>query len=173
MARRAWLRSILWILQQSSQCSLAGEMPCISQSVCVWEAPSTMCPYGVLLCMARQHAVVWKRMPLHVQVIFEQRCCTLKHQRCEEGGCKWILNNTPRTRHAWVWHVKLTARCACSDLFEDYVGQLQMATIASIQVEHGSNTEMSRRDVTDKLRPLQQVRLPNSHCHRMPCMLAR
>ena len=53
-----------------------------------------MCPYGVLLCMARQHAVVWKRMPLYVQVIFEQRCCTLKHQRCEEGGCKWILNNT-------------------------------------------------------------------------------
>ena len=45
-----------------------------------------------------------------------------------------------------------------SDNFEEYVGQLQMATIASIQVEHGGSREMSRREITDKLRPLQQVR---------------
>ena len=63
----------------------------------------------------------------------------------------------------------LTAKCACSDLFEDYVGQLQMATIASIQVEHGGNTEMSRRNVSDKLRPIQQVKLTHSHCHSMSC----
>lgn len=46
-----------------------------------------------------------------------------------------------------------------SDNFEEYVGQLQMATIASIQVEHGDGTrEMSHREITDKLRPMQQVR---------------
>ena len=47
---------------------------------------------------------------------------------------------------------------ACSDSFEEYVGQLQMATIASIQVELGGNREIRRTDITDRLRPLQQVR---------------
>ena len=46
----------------------------------------------------------------------------------------------------------------CSDSFEEYVGQLQMATIASIQVELGGNREISRKEITDRLRPLQQVR---------------
>ena len=58
--------------------------------------------------------------------------------------------------------MRLTAKCACSDLFEDYVGQLQMATIASIQVEHGGNTEIGRRDISDKLRPIQQVKLTHA-----------
>ena len=65
--------------------------------------------------------------------------------------------------------MSLTAGCACSDLFEDYVGQLQMATIASIQVEHGGNTEISRRDISDKLRPIQQVKLTHGHCHSLSC----
>ena len=65
--------------------------------------------------------------------------------------------------------MRVTAESVCSDLFEDYVGQLQMATIASIQVEHGGNTEISRRDISDKLRPIQQVKLTHSHCHSMSC----
>lgn len=49
--------------------------------------------------------------------------------------------------------------CGCSDNFEEYVGQLQMATLTSIQVEQGGNKEMSRKEITDKLKPLQQVRV--------------
>lgn len=44
------------------------------------------------------------------------------------------------------------------------MGQLQMATIASIQVELGGNREISRQEITDRLRPLQQVRVHNSSC---------
>ena len=51
-----------------------------------------------------------------------------------------------------------------SDSFEEYVGQLQMATIASIQVEQGGTPEMSHREITDKLRPLQQVRATDYTC---------
>lgn len=65
--------------------------------------------------------------------------------------------------------MKLTAECACSDLFEDYVGQLQMATIASIQVEHGRNAEINRRDISDKLRPIQEVKHSHSHHYSMSC----
>jgi len=49
--------------------------------------------------------------------------------------------------------------CDRSDNFEEYVGQLQMATLTSIQVEQGGNREMSRKEITDKLKPLQQVRV--------------
>ena len=65
--------------------------------------------------------------------------------------------------------MRSTAGCACSDLFEDYVGQLQMATIASVQVEHGANTEMSRSNISDKLRPIQDVKHSHSHYHSMSC----
>lgn len=49
-------------------------------------------------------------------------------------------------------------------MFDEYVGQLQMATIASIQVEHGGIREMSRKEISDKLKPLQQVR------KNLPCL---
>jgi hypothetical protein len=57
-----------------------------------------------------------------------------------------------------------------SDNFEEYVGQLQMATIASIQVEHGGTREMGHKEITDKLRPLQQVKPKSAPaCHLPPC----
>ena len=43
-------------------------------------------------------------------------------------------------------------------MFGDYVGQLQMASIATISVEAGGR-EISRQEVMAKLAPIQQVRL--------------
>ena len=45
-----------------------------------------------------------------------------------------------------------------SDVFGDYVGQLQMASIATISVEAGGR-EISHQEVMAKLAPIQQVRL--------------
>ena len=44
-----------------------------------------------------------------------------------------------------------------SDMFEDYVGQLQMAAIATISVEAGG-AEISRHEVLARLAPIQQAR---------------
>ena len=44
-----------------------------------------------------------------------------------------------------------------SDVFGDYVGQLQMASIATNSVEAGGH-EVSRQEVMAKLAPIQQVR---------------
>ena len=52
----------------------------------------------------------------------------------------------------------LTTSGTCSDTFEEYVGQLQMATLVSIQADQGGGQEMSRKELTDRLRPAQQVR---------------
>lgn len=41
-------------------------------------------------------------------------------------------------------------------MFEDYVGQLQMATIATITIEN-EGREMSQKEVRAKLEPIQQV----------------
>ena len=46
-----------------------------------------------------------------------------------------------------------------SDMFEDYVGQLQMATIATITVEN-EGREMSQKEVRARLEPIQQVSTP-------------
>ena len=71
-------------------------------------------------------------------------------------------------------------RCLCalrSDVFGDYVGQLQMASIVTISVEGAGEREISRQEVMAKLAPIQQVRLPlwvwkfqlQSNCTISPC----
>lgn len=50
-----------------------------------------------------------------------------------------------------------------SDVFGDFVGQLQMASIATISVEAGGR-EVGRQEVMAKLAPIQQVR-PLSEVH--------
>jgi hypothetical protein len=59
-------------------------------------------------------------------------------------------------------------------MFEDYIGQLQMATIASIAVE-SQGKEISNQEIRAKLQPIQQVWTSTysgpSHEHR-PTWLA-
>ncbi|BDA45833.1 Chaperone protein dnaJ 10 [Coccomyxa sp. Obi] len=45
-----------------------------------------------------------------------------------------------------------------SDMFEEYIGQLQMATIATITIE-AEGREMSQQEVRAKLAPIQQARV--------------
>ncbi|EIE22588.1 DnaJ-domain-containing protein [Coccomyxa subellipsoidea C-169] len=45
-----------------------------------------------------------------------------------------------------------------SDMFEEYVGQLQMATIATIAIEN-EGREMSQKEVRARLEPIQQARV--------------
>ncbi|CAL8470572.1 g10114 [Coccomyxa elongata] len=45
-----------------------------------------------------------------------------------------------------------------SDMFEDYIGQLQMATIATITIEN-EGREISQQEVRAKLAPIQQARV--------------
>jgi hypothetical protein len=58
-------------------------------------------------------------------------------------------------------------------MFEDYVGQLQMATIATITIEN-EGREMSQKEVRAKLEPIQQVSsssfapLLSKHIHTCP-----
>jgi hypothetical protein len=58
-----------------------------------------------------------------------------------------------------------------SDMFEDYVGQLQMAAIATISVE-AEGREISRQEITARLAPIQQARDDSSQpalVHACPC----
>lgn len=49
-------------------------------------------------------------------------------------------------------------------MFEDYIGQLQMATIATITIEN-EGREISQQEVRAKLAPIQQVTAP--YCTRL------